>query len=352
LQALSFVTAVLAIFLSSSAFAETKTSIPGPGGVPANLSSLPATVTCGPVGCNNNGIQDNGETGIDCGGPCPAVCTYWCTTAVACAGGAVCPVGKNCWLNDPVTCVATAGAAGYCGGVTNGPCGQPTCYRCSGASCVQDNGAGTFAVANCSNTCVAGATCSDGIQNQGEIGVDCGGPCPACGGGGGGGGATCNDGVQNQGEAGIDCGGPCPSPCPVICDDCATVCGWNEGLPGGRCGNYPSGGAGCADCHCGPAGGTSNNADGCIASGSPDNDDPNDIICSGGVCTWNCQDYCNGDAECPADCQISMCGDSNVGCCGDATVGFCGPDGDGDPCRECFTLGCAEAAPDSPCPGG
>jgi hypothetical protein len=26
-------------------------------------------------------------------------------------------------------------------------------------------------------------SCSDGIQNQGETGVDCGGPCPACGGG-------------------------------------------------------------------------------------------------------------------------------------------------------------------------
>jgi hypothetical protein len=24
------------------------------------------------------------------------------------------------------------------------------------------------------------ATCSDGIQNQGEVGVDCGGPCTAC----------------------------------------------------------------------------------------------------------------------------------------------------------------------------
>ena len=51
----------------------------------------------------------------------------------------------------------------------------------------------------------AGATCSDGIQNQGETGIDCGGPCAPC--------ATCNDGIQNQGETGIDCGGPC-SPCP------------------------------------------------------------------------------------------------------------------------------------------
>ena len=27
---------------------------------------------------------------------------------------------------------------------------------------------------------VAAPTCSDGIQNQGEVGIDCGGPCPAC----------------------------------------------------------------------------------------------------------------------------------------------------------------------------
>ncbi len=28
--------------------------------------------------------------------------------------------------------------------------------------------------------CVHVATCSDGIQNQGEAGIDCGGPCPSC----------------------------------------------------------------------------------------------------------------------------------------------------------------------------
>src|SRR5208283_2039556 len=25
---------------------------------------------------------------------------------------------------------------------------------------------------------------------------------------------TCTDGIQNQGETGIDCGGPCPNACP------------------------------------------------------------------------------------------------------------------------------------------
>lgn len=58
--------------------------------------------------------------------------------------------------------------------------------------------------------CANMPNCSDGIQNGGELGVDCGGPCsnpcnttPT---------PTCTDGIQNQGETGIDCGGPC-SPC-------------------------------------------------------------------------------------------------------------------------------------------
>lgn len=71
-----------------------------------------------------DGVQNQGETGIDCGGPCP-VCQQ-----------------------------------------------LPSCY--------------------------------DGIQNQNEEGVDCGGPCDACVFE-----PTCFDGVQNQGETGVDCGGPC-----------------------------------------------------------------------------------------------------------------------------------------------
>ncbi|MBW3010707.1 DUF4215 domain-containing protein [Candidatus Woesearchaeota archaeon] len=47
-------------------------------------------------------------------------------------------------------------------------------------------------------------TCFDGVMNQGEEGIDCGGPCPQC--------PTCYDGFLNQGEEGIDCGGPC-EPC-------------------------------------------------------------------------------------------------------------------------------------------
>lgn len=73
-------------------------------------------------------------------------------------------------------------------------------------------------------------TCSDGLQNGEESGVDCGGPacvpCPAgqsCEGGGDCGSGvcesrvcqapTCGDGVRNAAESGVDCGGPDCVPC-------------------------------------------------------------------------------------------------------------------------------------------
>ncbi len=53
--------------------------------------------------------------------------------------------------------------------------------------------------------CVAFPHCFNGIQDEDEEGVDCGGvDCAPC--------ESCYDGIQNQGETGVDCGGPCP-PC-------------------------------------------------------------------------------------------------------------------------------------------
>ena len=65
-------------------------------------------------------------------------------------------------------------------------------------------------VTNASNVCGSGGggpTCTDGVQNGDETGIDCGGSCPPCDGG-----ATCTDGIQNGDETGVDCGGSCP-PC-------------------------------------------------------------------------------------------------------------------------------------------
>ncbi|MFT4250351.1 MAG: hypothetical protein ACMXYD_03250 [Candidatus Woesearchaeota archaeon] len=87
-----------------------------------------------------DGIQNQDETGVDCGGVC----------------------GPCFTCEDEIN-----------------NCGGPFCEPCH--------------------------SCSDGIMNGLETGVDCGGPdCPPC--------ATCFDGIQNQGEEGIDCGGPC-APC-------------------------------------------------------------------------------------------------------------------------------------------
>ncbi|UKN03649.1 T9SS type A sorting domain-containing protein [Paracrocinitomix mangrovi] len=98
-------------------------------------------------------------------------------------------------------------------------------------------------------------TCTDGIQNQGETGVDCGGPCPACPP------PSCVDGIQNQNETGIDCGGVCPV-CPpqLIPTACAnvsytlttqsSVSFYDDGGPGGDpCADVAGSGNYC-NCNC------------------------------------------------------------------------------------------------------
>lgn len=59
--------------------------------------------------------------------------------------------------------------------------------------------------------CIYEDSCFDGVQNQEEEGIDCGGPCPAC--------FTCFDRRINQDETDIDCGGSNCDPC-IEGDDC------------------------------------------------------------------------------------------------------------------------------------
>ncbi|MBI4441515.1 hypothetical protein HY639_05080 [Candidatus Woesearchaeota archaeon] len=131
-----------------------------------------------------DGVSNGGETGRDCGGPCEAGCN----------------VGEGC--NTNADCAWEAISQPYCDSATK--------------------------------KCTKKATCSDGIQNQGELGVDCQGPCSAkcpvntpctsdvqctsnychpiarqCQV------PSCSDSVQNQGELGVDCQGPCTAKCPT-----------------------------------------------------------------------------------------------------------------------------------------
>jgi hypothetical protein len=128
-------------------------------------------------------IQNQNETGIDCGGPCEP-----CPT---CSDG-----------------IRNQGEEGIdCGGPCE-PC--PAYPSCSDG--IQNQGEEGIDCGGPCEPCMLGINisiqpinCSDGIQNQGEEGIDCGGPCEPC--------PTCWDRIQNQNETGIDCGGPC-EPCP------------------------------------------------------------------------------------------------------------------------------------------
>src|SRR3569832_642419 len=73
----------------------------------------------------------------------------------------------------------------------------------------------SFTFISCSKKSESGATCSDGIKNGDETGVDCGGSCVPC--------PTCNEGIKNGDETGIDCGGSCPNTCAVT-----NLCTGNE----------------------------------------------------------------------------------------------------------------------------
>ena len=65
------------------------------------------------------------------------------------------------------------------------------------------------------------SSCTNGILDGDETGIDCGGSCPQCQVQAA---PTCSDGLQNQNETGIDCGGPC-QPCQqIISTGCPNGC--------------------------------------------------------------------------------------------------------------------------------
>ncbi len=213
----------------------------------------------------NDGIQNGNETGVDCGGPCPA-----CTTEPTCNDGIQNgdETGIDCGGSCTNNCEAVS--AGSCGEFGISHVNDNTVrvyhkdngwsaswqYICLDGYCVtgekkdgyyykdfdatlgqqytiqfkaQDNANGqylspeekvTFTTDKCTFTGGTEPTCNDGIQNGDETGVDCGGSCPACSTE-----PTCNDGIQNGDETGVDCGGSCPA--------CSTEPTCNDGIQNG-----------------------------------------------------------------------------------------------------------------------
>ncbi|MBN2422331.1 hypothetical protein JXB41_03825 [Candidatus Woesearchaeota archaeon] len=146
---------------------------------------------CLPCPTCEDGIKNQGETDVDCGGPCTACPS--CNdsiknqdeTDIDCGGSfcRVCEDGRFCKLHSD--CLSF--------NCINNTCMNPTCHDFR----KNQNESGI----DCGGPCEACPTCTDGILNQAESGIDCGGPCKAC--------ATCDDGIKNQNEFLADCGGPC-----------------------------------------------------------------------------------------------------------------------------------------------
>ncbi len=215
---------------------------PQPGNVIRNtVANASCLSPCGGGGPTCfDGIQNGNETGVDCGGPdcdpCPTPCTDTEVTVtinldnypeetswqITNAGGSVVASGGT-YGSQPdgstvvvVEClpdgcydftINDSYGDGICCGYGNGS------YTVTGGGNTLASG-GSFGSSETTNFCLGGGpapTCTDGIQNGNETGVDCGGPdCDPC--------PTCNDGIQNGGETDVDCGGPDCDPCPT-CND-------------------------------------------------------------------------------------------------------------------------------------
>jgi hypothetical protein len=215
-----------------------------------------------------DGIQNGDETGVDCGGsscaPCQTGCsenlvnvsitfdnypeeTAWTLTnsnnqTVASGSySSANPDGSSvtedlCLPDGCYTFTITdAYGDGICCSYGNGS------YSVSGASGSLASG-GSFASSEVTQFCLGGApapTCTDGIQNGDETGVDCGGsscaPCVTP--------PTCTDGIQNGDETGIDCGGSSCAPCSTggstILNEGYFETGWDGWSDGGSdCARY------------------------------------------------------------------------------------------------------------------
>jgi hypothetical protein len=180
-----------------------------------------------------DGVRDNDETDVDCGGgsfdgnpPCPP-----------CADGKMCKVGTDCVdkvCGSDLTCSAPTCTDGLENGAeTDVDCGGGTCPTCAtGLRCTADADCTSNACDASSSLCVA-SQCSDHRKDGREADVDCGGGvCPTCPNGKGcennldcTSGACdyaavlcvpnpCLDHHQDYTESDVDCGGVCPG-CPV-----------------------------------------------------------------------------------------------------------------------------------------
>ncbi|MCB9593385.1 MAG: hypothetical protein H6719_11695 [Sandaracinaceae bacterium] len=303
----------------------------------------PSMLVCVAAGCAD-GARNGDESDVDCGGSCGP-----CGVGLACGGDADCASGY-CDPSSSTCATPTCTDTVQNQDETDVDCGGATCPGCSdGGTCT----AGTdclSGVCDAATMLCATPSCSDGVLNAAETGIDCGGgTCPACTTGGGCAtgsdcasgvcdaasmtcaAASCMDGVMNGAETGVDCGGGCAG-CPDggMCTtgtDCAsrvcmgTMCvspTCTDGVRNGAETGVDCGGGTCPTCTAG--GGCSGPSD--CTSGVCD---PTTMTCS----SAGCMDGVRNGAETGVDCGGGTCpGCPDGGPCGtgaDCASGSCDP---------------------------
>ncbi|MFC1741683.1 Ig-like domain-containing protein [Nanoarchaeota archaeon] len=163
-------------------------------------------------------VRNQGEEKVDCGGPCPpcASCNDGILNQQETKSSQI--IGySQVFDDDKVTlCHRPGTSAEQTMRVSLSAVKGHRAHADRLGACPGDL-IGTPSISDCGGPlCPACPTCEDNKWNQGEKGIDCGGPCPSC--------ARCDDGIRNQGELNIDCGGPCP-PCRVRVEEKAF--NWN-----------------------------------------------------------------------------------------------------------------------------
>ncbi len=173
-----------------------------------------------------NGIQDFGETGVDTGGGCPGKAPS-CDDGIQNGNETGIDQGGSCKDNSLNHCYNGIQDFGETGVDEGGDC-DPFAPECpEGEICECPPGSTLI-----NNQCIPDAlpTCDDGIQNNGETGIDTGGSCPP---------ASCVDGKKNQDETGIDTGGVCGEVAPDHCFNGVQDEDETGIDKGGSCGNDP-----------------------------------------------------------------------------------------------------------------
>jgi len=164
-------------------------------------------------------IKNQDETDVDCGGTCSGcVESFSCLVdsdclSLNCVSGVCQPVTQTCFELGGIICSSNETCTGSIQSSRNGDCCVGgvceqvvvTCTVLGGVVCdVNETCIGTVEPTAdglcCIGQCETSETCTDGIHNQNEIGIDCGGVCFL--------GAMeniCSDGLDNDKDCASDC---------------------------------------------------------------------------------------------------------------------------------------------------